>query len=144
MSYLHHELINKYKKYEIISESVYLKKHRYLFNIISNSKIIMGGIHIILGTYDFDKNIFIWADNSNILDRIVIKEIRNIRSKLLESYISDEYIKYINKDIIVITSGDMMNMLSSISDVLQKDIIINFDKKNQHIHIIQKILTDNR
>lgn len=144
MSYLHHELINKYKTYEIISADVYLKKYNYLFNVIADSKIIIGGTHIVIGTYNTEKNIFIWADNSNVLDREIVKEIRDIRYELIESSKSDNNLKHAKEDIFIISTDEMMKMLNSISEVSQIDIIINIKNHIQHIHIIRKILVDNR
>jgi hypothetical protein len=149
MSCLHYELVDKYKKYKIISADVYLKKYNYLFNVIADSKIIIGGTHIILATYDAKRNIFIWADNSNVLDRVILEEIRNIRYKLLESVKSNNVksnniFKYAKKNIVIMTTNEVMKLLSNISDVLQIDIIININNYLHHIHIIKKILSDNR
>jgi hypothetical protein len=144
MSCLHYELVDKYKKYKIISENVYLKKYNYLFNVIVDSKIIIGGTHIILATYDTEKNIFMWADNSNVLDRVIVEEIRNIRYKLLESVKSNNNLKHAKKNILIMTTDEVMKLLSNISDVLQIDIIINIKNHIHHIHIIRKILSDNR
>ena len=148
MSSLHYELMNKYTKYEIISTDVRLEKYNYLFNVIaslnSNSKIIIGGTHIVLGTYNTEKNIFAWADNSNVLDRGIVEEIRNIRSRLLESAKSDKYLEYAGNDILIMTTDEITKMLNSISEALKIDIILNIRNNIQHIHMIRKILVDNR
>jgi hypothetical protein len=160
MSTLHYELIDKYKEYKIVSTSTSTlhKKKYYIFDMVADSNVVMSGTHIVIGSYDTQKNIMTWGDLSNSLDRAMVNDIRKIRS-ILEKKLDGNY--YADKDMNVLTTNEMMKFLTDVSDIIGKDIVISVSgsqnphnvqgkstngKKGSiyHIHVITSIFSDNR
>lgn len=138
MSQLHRDVIEKYHNYFLGFRLVELDRNHYLFHLISNNDILITGTGIPIATYDLQKNVLIWSDSSQTLDKAVVKEVRNIRKKLVPK------INNAAHDFTVITHSDLNGLLFDISEVLKHEILIDETAENMHIYLVKKILTDDR
>jgi len=146
MSTLHHELIEKYHNYILSFRLVSLSKNHYLFRILTGDRSIMSGTAIPLGTYDHKRNVIIWSDISHVLDKNVVKEVRDIRkniSKTIDSA-SASASASLSHDFVVMTQVEMNDMLMKISKILNNEILLDQAENNTHIYVVNKILTDDR
>jgi uncharacterized protein YaiI (UPF0178 family) len=144
MSDLHYQIIERYQEYYLTSQAVQLaNKNHYIFNLISKNKTLMSGTSIPLASYDLQKNVIVWADVSNTLDKSIVANVRDIRSKLSQSN-DNKIVDTTSKDLVVITQDEMMELLSKVSRTINHEILIDRSPNTLHIYVVKKILSDNR
>ena len=139
MSDLHYDLIKRYKNYSIKSLGQKIADtYHYMFDVIVKDNIIMSGIHIAMGSYDRNKNIFVWSNLSETLDRNIIKDIEKIRSNIKNTKIDE--------DISVLSTQDLLKELRNVSSALDIDILIDrsIESNMTNVYIIKNIFSDNR
>ena len=138
MSRLHREIIDTYRDYLLAFKLVELDRNHYLFNLRVENKTLVTGTSIPLGTYDQRQNTLIWADNSNSLDKSVVQEVRKIRRKLAPD------IEEASKDISILSTSEFESILHRVSHILNKEILLDLATESIHIHLVNKLLTDDR
>ena len=138
MSRLHREIIESYRDYLLAFKLVELDRNHYLFNLRVGNQTLITGTSIPLGTYDQRQNTLIWADNSNSLDKSVVQEVRKIRRKLTPD------IEEASKDISILSTSEFENILHRVSHILNKEILLDLATESIHIHLVNKLLTDDR
>lgn len=138
MSDLHNDLIKLYNKYSIESDGIKINNaYRYVFDVIAKNKLIISGSHIVMGSYDRVKNVFIWGNKSATLDKSMVIEIEDARSKLN----SDKSIKLkLIEDTVILSTQDLFEELYIVSQTLNKEILVDFPT----IYIVKNIFSDNR
>ena len=139
MSNLHYELNEKYGEYKlsynnIPSESDKSKSH-HVFHVIANKKNVMTGIYIPIGNFDLEMNVFVLSDISATLEKTIVNEVKSIRKKLIKNDIDIGLYK-------VMTYDNLLELLKSISTILDMEIIINFSSSDKiyEIILVKKIL----
>lgn len=145
MSELHREIIDKYKKYSITSSSIKVEQdHKYhMFNVLSDDRILLSGVHIVIASYDTKKNILIWADVSNTLDRTMIEHVKEIKSLITENK-DIFYTEIANRYMSVITTDELFIFLDYIATLTHKQVLLNIYDGVYHIHSIENVFSDNR
>ena len=138
MSRLHREIIDTYRDYLLAFKLVELDRNHYLFNLRVENKTLVTGTSIPLGTYDQRQNTLIWADNSNSLDKSIVQEVRKIRRKLAPD------IEEASKDISILSTSEFESILHRVSHILNKEILLDLATESIHIHLVNKLLTDDR
>lgn len=148
MSDLHYELNRDYGSYGFVCSTILQNnKRNFLFDVIVKDKIILSGTHLVIGSFDTEKNIFIWADNSNTLDKIMVDKIHSVRIELSDSKDKshEELRQVTSKDQMVMTSNKFNQILTTISQILGKQVLINnTDYRILHVHVVDRIFYDNR
>jgi hypothetical protein len=138
MSQLHRDIIKRYQAYAMAFKVVELDKNHYMFHLFARDIPIVTGTAIPIATYDQNRNVFIWSDISDTLDKVIVNDVRKLRTEL------NEKIEHASKSLIVMTRDEMNDMLFDMSKLLKKDILLDIAPESIHIYLVQKLLTDDR
>lgn len=156
-----HRLDENYKPYKIISDVTEINNERkFVATIYHNEEIILCAEHWVLGSYSREKNLWIWGDQSNVLEKNMCKKIKIIREQLL-NYIpknneNDTFVSFLKNDYSVVTTSVMYEKLSQLKSLLldfsyekiispnkNRDIIHTMGRKVIHVFVLERILSDN-
>src|SRR5271156_3310286 len=126
------DLNNKFVKYypscEITSHDYMTKGAKKFLGMLSKDSLtLLAAEYIMLGTYTKEKNVWVWADMSVTMDKSMCREIKSIRSKLLEKVEknssnlneSDEITSiksFIEKNYTVLPTKKLVSILSDIME----------------------------
>jgi len=157
-----HNLISNYKPYKIISEaatSMADNADKFIVTIYHDEQIILRAEHWILGSYSNEKNLWIWGDQSNVLEKNMCKKISALRKCL--SNVSNRYndpvlISFIDNNYSILTTSDLYHKLTILKSFLindscenifginkHRDIIASMGRKVLHFFVLERILSDN-
>ncbi len=154
-----HKLTENYKPYKIISDVVEINNERkFVATIYYDEEVIMRAEHWILGSYSYDKNLWIWGDQSNVLEKNMCKKISTLREQLLNGSLKfdDTFTTFLKNNYSIVTTSDIYEKLSSLKTLLSKfshekiitvnknrDIITTMGRKIIHVFVLERILSDN-
>jgi hypothetical protein len=76
---LHNFIVDKFGKYKIRKICIDSPKE-YIIEIYKNKKPLVRSVYTILGTYDEEKELWIWGDYSFHTDKSIINKTTSIRN----------------------------------------------------------------
>lgn len=153
------ELSENYKPYKIISDSVEINAEpKFVATIYHDDEIILRAEHWLLGSYSHEKNLWIWGDQSNVLEKNMCKKISNLRKQLPNNITepNETFIAFLKNDYSVMTTSDIYEKLSFLKTLLinfsygniffinkNRDIVTSMGRKIMHVFVLERILSDN-
>ena len=153
-----HNLFKNYKPYKIISDVVEINGERkFVATIYHNDEIILRADYWVLGSYSNDKNLWIWGDQSNVLEKNMCKKICLLRECMGKNVKNNEtFLAFLNNNYSVIATSDFYDKLSLLKSLLidfscdqvinknkNRDIITTMGRKVMHVFVLERILSDN-
>lgn len=142
-------IINKYyKNYEAYVNTVQLNTYTtYIYSIYNYTRCILRSEYIILGSLSRSKNIWMWYDQSPILDKLIVNNISEIRRTLLTDTkkLNNKDKEFIKNDHCVITISELYDIFNIIDMRVEGDIFIQNKDTQDRICVIllTKILQNN-
>lgn len=154
-----HRLTENYKPYKIISDIAEINKERkFVATIYHNDEIILRAEYWVLGSYSNDKNLWVWGDQSNVLEKNMCEKIKILREQLTNGTMKydDTFMAFLKNNYSVMTTSDVYEKLSLLKTILlnfshhdmikqntQRDIITSMGRKIVHMFVLERILSDN-
>jgi hypothetical protein len=153
------DLNNKFVKYypycEMTSHDYVTKGVKKFLGMLSKDGItLLAAEYIMLGTYTREKNVWVWADMSVTMDKSMSKEIKSLRSKLLETIKNDtnetDEIKgvksFIENNYTVLPTQKVVSILGNImkvlTDITKSIILTNGFRDIVDVLLIKRVIHD--
>ncbi len=141
---LHKKLMKHYKSYKMLSDILKIgDKKMWIITIYYKKSVILKAEYIIIGSYSKQKNIYIWGDQSNVLDKSMVELISEMRKKLLRENINDTFRKFLENDYTVISTLSLLNEFNVIASFTNEQIIMTTGNDIINIISVKKILFTN-
>ena len=118
----------------------------YIYSLYNHRKCILHAEYVLLGSFSRSKNIWIWQDQSDTLDKQMVNDISKIRSELLnKKKINNDQKDFVKKNYTIITLSELYDNCKFIDNVINGDIFIVDIETDDIIDVIlfTKILHNN-
>jgi len=119
---LNNILKSNINKYNLFFNTVKVKDvSKFIMSVYQHKTLILRFEYYILGSYNKTKNVWIWADQSQTLDKSIIMYVKNLRD-IFRSDKTLSYEKYfIDHDYYVLSTIKLMKCMSDIGVKLFND-----------------------
>jgi hypothetical protein len=120
------------------------KPNKYIMSLYNKTNLIIRGEYILLGSYSTVKNFWIWSDQSFTLDKSMVKDVKNIRTNLLNENSNNEISSFIKKNYTIITLSEIKCNCNILDKLLKSNIVLyNTSDEIIDVILITKILQNN-
>ena len=141
---LYNKLISKYKTFTAYSDTLEIRDtKKYIISLYKEEDILIRGEFMILGSYSSQKNIWIWGDQSMVLDKTMIENIKNIRLKILSDNLPKNTRVFVDNNYDVMPTSVLMDHLEVISRLIKGSIVVTQSQDIRDIVLIKNIIHDN-
>ena len=137
-------ITKKYKPYSTsVDEITVGDKENFIATFYYKNKIILKTNYTILGTFSKEKNIWIWADQSRTLNKLMVNDISKIRNELLnnKNIKNTNIYNFINEKYSIWTTDNFFEIILNLNKFLGKDIFFSEYDTLIDVLIFNKILS---
>ena len=137
-------LLKKYKPYGIFSEAIIAQdKKNFIATVYHGNKILLKFKYVLLGSYSKENNLWIWADQSIVLDKTMLESTKKLKEQISHSNIIENLRKFL-KPYTVLPMNDLYDHVTAIEKITQHKIISTTPEAMiMSFFLIKKILVDN-
>lgn len=139
-------LMNKYKPYKLTSDMISIQdNNKFIGTIYHNNKLLLKFEYTILGSFSKEKNLWVWCDQSLVLDKKMIKKTSDLRIKFSNgnNRITDIFRDFINQNYSVLPISSLYDNLCLIEEITNNYIISTLNTNIITLILINKILLNN-
>lgn len=159
---LNNKLLKLYKSYVMYSQDVVVRdEKKFIGSIYDNETVVLRIDYIVLGSFSKDKNVWIWADQSQSINKSTKITVSNLRTTISETIGSTgDIVSNLDKDLIeklknftsvnylVLSTSELCRYLNYISTIISTKIkgsvLLTTERGgNIDVLVVKKILFNN-
>lgn len=147
------ELRSWKKEYRCFSERVNInEQNKFIASLYENEDLVFRFEYIIMGTYNKEKNIWIWASESQTLDRSLVERINALKDKMRFNKECEHQKHFIDEAYTVIPTDAIKNVLAKFAVAVytmsskQNQLLTLLSPKNidnVDVYVVNRVLFEN-
>lgn len=148
---LNTKLMKYYKPFSIYStQTIVNEKKKFIIDIYHNDLLVLRAEYVPIGSYSPEMNVWIWSDQSLVLDKKIVEYVSKLRSNMMNLATNknnkeyDKFKKFVELKYSVLPIGEVYFNLCTFESFLSTEKIITYHNSGTvDIIMIKKILLSN-